>query len=247
MNNKRPYKCTARIALPSHLYAEHLKDVISVDQEISDKVVKSFLIVSHDCSDVDDHRVVVGGDDDGFGDNMRVLEMWEIYCSIVTLGCLFLCFDVFRLFQSSFLFAASGAPNLLSKIMCTWKNIRGHWCQDASSLNVDDLRHDQCCPSVLSGVWGLKNHLKLNAALWGSLSRRAKRLGLNLNVLFHAIICHVNRYWEVEKTYIINSINRRIKCILFFTFSLWPHVVDGCVDDPSTFSINEIKERRDTT
>jgi hypothetical protein len=75
MNNKRPYKCTARIALPSHLYAEHLKDVISVDQEISDKVVKSFSIVSHDCSDVDDHRVVVGGDDDGFGDNMRVLEM----------------------------------------------------------------------------------------------------------------------------------------------------------------------------
>ncbi len=39
------------------------------------------------------------------------------------------------------------------------------------------------------------------------------------------------------KTNIINSTNRRIKCILFFTFSLWPHVVDDCVDDPSTFSI----------
>ncbi len=74
MNNRRPYKCTAHIALPSRLYAEHLKDVISVDQEISDKVVKSFSIVSHDGNDVDDHRVV-GDDDDGFGNNMRVLQM----------------------------------------------------------------------------------------------------------------------------------------------------------------------------
>ena len=42
---RRPYKCTVQLALPSNQYAQHLKDVISVDKEISDKVVKSFSIV----------------------------------------------------------------------------------------------------------------------------------------------------------------------------------------------------------
>ena len=42
---QRPYKCTVQLALPSNQYAQHLKDVISVDKEISDKVVKSFSIV----------------------------------------------------------------------------------------------------------------------------------------------------------------------------------------------------------
>ncbi|KAL3773127.1 hypothetical protein ACHAW5_008000 [Stephanodiscus triporus] len=72
---RRPYKCTARIALPQP-YAEHLKDVISVDREISDKVVKSFSILGHDGNDDDNDRGVVGDDDDGSGnDTMRVLQI----------------------------------------------------------------------------------------------------------------------------------------------------------------------------
>ena len=42
---QRPYKCTVHIALPSNQYAQHLKDVMSVDREISNKVVKSFEVV----------------------------------------------------------------------------------------------------------------------------------------------------------------------------------------------------------
>ena len=73
--NTRPYKCTARIALPSHLYAKHLIDVISVDREISDKVVKSFSIVGHDDGNDDDALIVGRDDDSSFGNTMRILQM----------------------------------------------------------------------------------------------------------------------------------------------------------------------------
>ena len=63
---QRPYKCTVQLALPSNQYAQHLKDVISVDQEISNKVVKTFSIVSAAPSEKDEG--------DGSGD-MRVLQM----------------------------------------------------------------------------------------------------------------------------------------------------------------------------
>jgi len=84
------------MALPSNIYAQHLKDVISVDQEISNKVVKSFTIVnindgiiigSHDDDD-DDNNNKCGGDDekddinaimvkdgDDGCNNLRVLRM----------------------------------------------------------------------------------------------------------------------------------------------------------------------------
>ena len=75
----RPYKCTVHLALPSTVYAQHLKDIMSVDQEISNKVVKSFAVVR--AADV----VVAGsgGDDDAAqnsnnkecDDTRRVLQM----------------------------------------------------------------------------------------------------------------------------------------------------------------------------
>ena len=97
---QRPYKCTVHMALPSNIYAQHLKDVISVDQEISNKVVKSFTIVnindgiiigSHDDDDDDDddddnnkcggddekddmNAIMVKDGDDGCN-NLRVLRM----------------------------------------------------------------------------------------------------------------------------------------------------------------------------
>ena len=76
-NIQRPYKCTVHIALPSNQYAQHLKDVISVDQEISNKVVKSFAIVS--ASDIDgrhsnDRDDIVSGRCNG-SDDMNVLQM----------------------------------------------------------------------------------------------------------------------------------------------------------------------------
>ena len=36
----RPYKCTVHLALPSNQYAHYMKEVISVDQEISHKVIR---------------------------------------------------------------------------------------------------------------------------------------------------------------------------------------------------------------
>ena len=63
----RPYKCTVQLALPSAQYARHLRDVISVDKEISNKVVKSFSI---DRAPADD-----GGDGSGDGDDISVLRM----------------------------------------------------------------------------------------------------------------------------------------------------------------------------
>ena len=45
-NISRPYTSIVHIALPSTKHAQHLKDVISVDGEVSNKVVKSFTIVT---------------------------------------------------------------------------------------------------------------------------------------------------------------------------------------------------------
>ena len=77
-NIQRPYKCTIHIALPSNQYAQHLNDVISVDQEISNKVVKSFAIVS--ASDIDgrlskDDRMDIESGDCNGSDDMNVLQM----------------------------------------------------------------------------------------------------------------------------------------------------------------------------
>jgi len=78
-NIQRPYKCTIHIALPSNQYAQHLKDVISVDQEISNKVVKSFAIVSSS-SDIDgrhddNDREDIDSDDCNSSEDMNVLQM----------------------------------------------------------------------------------------------------------------------------------------------------------------------------
>ncbi|KAL7529455.1 hypothetical protein ACHAWF_002981 [Thalassiosira exigua] len=64
----RPYKCTVHLALPSNQYARHLKDVVSVDKEISNKVVKSFAIVEDPDEPPGQHDATGGG-------GMRVLEM----------------------------------------------------------------------------------------------------------------------------------------------------------------------------
>ena len=76
-NIQRPYKCTIHIALPSNQYAQHLKDVISVDQEISNKVVKSFAIVNASDGRLnnDDNREDVVSDDCNGSDDMNVLQM----------------------------------------------------------------------------------------------------------------------------------------------------------------------------
>jgi hypothetical protein len=77
-STRRPYKCTARIALPTHVHARHLRDVISVDREISDKVVKSLSIVGHDDDgdgDDDDARGLGRDGDGGLDDAMRILKM----------------------------------------------------------------------------------------------------------------------------------------------------------------------------
>ncbi len=73
----RPYKCTVQIALPSNQYAQHLKDIIAVDQEISDKVVKSFSIVMDSISRCTNDADTVGGERDGVKNtgDMRVLQM----------------------------------------------------------------------------------------------------------------------------------------------------------------------------
>ena len=77
-NIQRPYKCTIHIALPSNQYVQHLKDVTSVDQEISNKVVKSFAIVS--ASDIDgrlsnDDRKDIISDVCNDSEDMNVLKM----------------------------------------------------------------------------------------------------------------------------------------------------------------------------
>jgi hypothetical protein len=78
---QRPYKCTVHIALPNNTYAQHLKDVISVDQEISNKVVKSFTIVNNNDDGIiggdenDISRVMIKNEDDDCHNNLRVLRM----------------------------------------------------------------------------------------------------------------------------------------------------------------------------
>ncbi len=78
-NISRPYESTVHIALPSAQYAQQLKDVVSVDEEISNKVVKSFSIVtSQEAAAYEDH--IDGGadnsvDKDGEDGNRRVLRM----------------------------------------------------------------------------------------------------------------------------------------------------------------------------
>ena len=74
-NIQRPYKCTIHIALPSNQYAQHLKDVISVDQEISNKVVKSFAIVSASDINSDDDREDIISDVCNDSEDMNVLKM----------------------------------------------------------------------------------------------------------------------------------------------------------------------------
>ena len=72
----RPYKSTVHIALPSIQYAQHLKDVVSVDEEVSNKVVKSFSIVTPQEVDGSDDRgndaIVRDAEDDN---TRRVLRM----------------------------------------------------------------------------------------------------------------------------------------------------------------------------
>eukprot|EP00579_Thalassiosira_antarctica_P002399 CAMPEP_0201871536 /NCGR_PEP_ID=MMETSP0902-20130614/4437_1 /ASSEMBLY_ACC=CAM_ASM_000551 /TAXON_ID=420261 /ORGANISM="Thalassiosira antarctica, Strain CCMP982" /LENGTH=114 /DNA_ID=CAMNT_0048397549 /DNA_START=30 /DNA_END=374 /DNA_ORIENTATION=- len=77
---QHPYKCTVHLALPSNQYAQHLRDVISVDQEISNKVVKTFKVVRDAPADHDIIEDRVGGveqeDGDGNdGDDMRILRI----------------------------------------------------------------------------------------------------------------------------------------------------------------------------
>ncbi len=73
----RPYKSTVNIALPSIQYAQHLKDVVSVDEEVSNKVVKSFSIATpQEVDGSDDDRgndaIVRDAEDDN---TRRVLRM----------------------------------------------------------------------------------------------------------------------------------------------------------------------------
>jgi hypothetical protein len=76
----RPYECTVHIALPSIQYSQHLKDIISVDEEISKKVVKSFSIVTvreatSACVGGDVYRGISPIVQDGDDDERRVLRM----------------------------------------------------------------------------------------------------------------------------------------------------------------------------
>ena len=74
-NIQRPYKCTIHISLPSNQYAQYLKDGISVDTEISNKVVKSFSIVSAQEVQVDGDKVVGDNNDCDESGEMNVLQM----------------------------------------------------------------------------------------------------------------------------------------------------------------------------
>jgi hypothetical protein len=64
----RPYKCKVDLALPSPIYARYLKDVLSVDGELGNKIIKSFSIVG---VSEEDH----GLQDADKGEEMRVLRM----------------------------------------------------------------------------------------------------------------------------------------------------------------------------
>ena len=72
-HSDRPYKCKVDIALPSSIYAKHLRDVLSVDGELGNKIVKSFSVVStKEYGDDDDN---VGNGDD---DVLRILRMYVL-------------------------------------------------------------------------------------------------------------------------------------------------------------------------
>ena len=73
LHSDRPYKCKVDIALPSSIYAKHLRDVLSVDGELGNKIVKSFSVVStKEYGDDDDN---VGNGDD---DVLRILRMYVL-------------------------------------------------------------------------------------------------------------------------------------------------------------------------
>lgn len=64
----RPYKCKVDLALPTPIYAHHLRDALSVDGELGNKIVKSFSIVS-----VLEEKHAMDATNNG--DDMRVLRM----------------------------------------------------------------------------------------------------------------------------------------------------------------------------
>ena len=78
-NISRPYESTVHIALPSAQHAQQLKDVVSVDEEISNKVVKSFSIVTSQEAAAYEGNIDGGAnnsvDKDGEGGSRRVLRM----------------------------------------------------------------------------------------------------------------------------------------------------------------------------
>jgi hypothetical protein len=65
----RAYKCKVDLALPSPIYAQYLKDVLSVDGELGNKITKSFSIVS--VSEMEGHSL----QDAERGEEMRILRM----------------------------------------------------------------------------------------------------------------------------------------------------------------------------
>ena len=75
----RPYKCQVDIALPSNIYAQHLKDVLSVDGELGDKIVKSFSVESASADHIrptkDGDHGIDDGDGVSDGGERRVLRM----------------------------------------------------------------------------------------------------------------------------------------------------------------------------
>ena len=64
----RPYTCRVDLALPSSIYANHLKDVLSVDGELGNKIVKSFSVVGVSS---EEH----GGQNQNEEKELRVLRM----------------------------------------------------------------------------------------------------------------------------------------------------------------------------
>lgn len=65
----RAYKCKVDLALPSPIYAQYLKEVLSVDGELGNKITKSFSIVS--VSEVEGHSL----QDADSGEEMRILRV----------------------------------------------------------------------------------------------------------------------------------------------------------------------------
>ena len=70
----RPYTCKVDLALPSHTHAQHLKDVLSVDGELGNKIIKTFSVVSV----TQEERGVQAEE------NMRVLRMYVLLYSYIS-------------------------------------------------------------------------------------------------------------------------------------------------------------------